>query len=191
MHQTVDYTPSRDDPYFEAALVEYRAHRPAKTTGNPYHVLGEPVGDMRDNMGCQNRDLSAGVTIRRVTLDGVQARCYQAGEDPDGPCLFFIHGGGFVGGSVQVMENPCKYLAQITGGLVVNIDYRLAPETACPGNMVDCIRAILAALNDESLLCDRRRVFVAGDSRTKLLRQIVTAVADGAVAAMQAERFLH
>ena len=34
-------------------------------------------------------------------------------------------------------------------------------------------------------------VFAAGDSRTKLLRQIVTAVADGAVAAMQAERFLH
>ena len=33
--------------------------------------------------------------------------------------------------------------------------------------------------------------FAAGDSRTKLLRQIVTAVADGAVAAMQAERFLH
>ena len=34
-------------------------------------------------------------------------------------------------------------------------------------------------------------VFAVGDSRTKLLRQIVTAVADGAVAAMQAERFLH
>ncbi len=34
-------------------------------------------------------------------------------------------------------------------------------------------------------------LFVAGDTRTKLLRQIVTAVADGAVAAMQAERFLH
>ena len=34
-------------------------------------------------------------------------------------------------------------------------------------------------------------IFVAGDSRTKLLRQIVTAVAAGAVAAMQAERFLH
>ena len=34
-------------------------------------------------------------------------------------------------------------------------------------------------------------VFVAGDTRTKLLRQIVTAVADGAVAAMQAERFLR
>lgn len=164
MHQTVDYTPSRDDPYFEAALVEYRAHRPAKTTGNPYHVLGEPVGDMRDNMGCQNKDLSQGVTVRRVTLDGVQARCYQAGEDPDGPCLFFIHGGGFVGGSVQVMENPCKYLAQITGGLVVNIDYRLAPETAFPGNMVDCIRAVRAVLRDGNFQFDRRKAFLAGDS---------------------------
>lgn len=71
MHQTVDYTPSRDDPYFEAALVEYRAHRPAKTTGNPYHVLGEPVGDMRDNMGCQNQDLSA--ATRRARTRTVRA----------------------------------------------------------------------------------------------------------------------
>ena len=33
-------------------------------------------------------------------------------------------------------------------------------------------------------------VFAAGDSRTKLLRQIVTAVADGAVAAHYAEEYL-
>lgn len=164
MHETVTYTPARDDPYFEASLVEYRTHRPAKTTGNPYYVLGEPVGDMRDNMGCQNKDLSQGVTVRSVTLDGVPARCCQGAADPNGPCLFFIHGGGFVGGSAQVMENPCKYLAQITGGLVVNIDYRLAPETPFPGSIGDCVRAIRAALKDESLPFDRRRVFVAGDS---------------------------
>ena len=40
-------------------------------------------------------------------------------------------------------------------------------------------------------LANRSKEVLAGDSRTKLLRQIVTAVADGAVAAMQAERFLH
>ena len=33
-------------------------------------------------------------------------------------------------------------------------------------------------------------IFCAGDTRTKLLRQIVTAVSDGAVAATQAERYL-
>ena len=46
-------------------------------------------------------------------------------------------------------------------------------------------------LAGEDCLTNVPGVFVAGDSRTKLLRQIVTAVADGAVAAMQAERFLH
>ena len=69
-----------------------------------------------------------------------------------------------MGGSVQVMENPCKYLAQITGGLVVNIDYRLAPETAFPGNMVDCIRAVRAVLRDGNFQFDRRKAFLAGDS---------------------------
>ena len=46
-------------------------------------------------------------------------------------------------------------------------------------------------LAGEDCLTNVPGVFVAGDSRTKLLRQIVTAVADGAVAAMQAERFLR
>lgn len=34
-------------------------------------------------------------------------------------------------------------------------------------------------------------VFAAGDIRTKVLRQVVTAVADGAMAAHQAEQFIH
>ena len=33
-------------------------------------------------------------------------------------------------------------------------------------------------------------VFAAGDIRVKSLRQIVTAAADGAIAAMEAERYL-
>jgi thioredoxin reductase (NADPH) len=33
-------------------------------------------------------------------------------------------------------------------------------------------------------------VYAAGDIRVKSLRQVVTAVADGAIAAMQAEKYL-
>ena len=33
-------------------------------------------------------------------------------------------------------------------------------------------------------------VFAAGDVRVKSLRQVITAAADGAIAAVQAERFL-
>ena len=43
---------------------------------------------------------------------------------------------------------------------------------------------------DESTETSVPGVFAAGDVRTKLLRQVVTAVADGAVAADRAEHYL-
>ncbi|MGI5896382.1 MAG: thioredoxin-disulfide reductase [Oscillospiraceae bacterium] len=45
-------------------------------------------------------------------------------------------------------------------------------------------------LADESCKTNVEGVFVAGDTRTKLLRQLVTAAADGAVAATQAANYL-
>ncbi len=44
---------------------------------------------------------------------------------------------------------------------------------------------------DESCKTNLPGVFVAGDTRTKLLRQLVTAAADGAVAATQAAQYLQ
>ena len=44
---------------------------------------------------------------------------------------------------------------------------------------------------DESTCTEIPGVFAVGDVRTKALRQVVTAVADGAVAVHGAEEFLH
>ena len=46
-------------------------------------------------------------------------------------------------------------------------------------------------ISDETTKTSAEGVFAAGDVRTKELRQIVTAAADGAVAAFQAERYLN
>lgn len=46
-------------------------------------------------------------------------------------------------------------------------------------------------VTDDDMKTNVRGVFAAGDIRVKSLRQVVTAVADGAIAAMQAERFLE
>ena len=43
---------------------------------------------------------------------------------------------------------------------------------------------------DENMHTEIPGVFAAGDIRVKSLRQIVTAAADGAIAAMEAERYL-
>ena len=46
-------------------------------------------------------------------------------------------------------------------------------------------------LADESTRTNLEGVFAVGDVRTKLLRQVVTAVGDGAVAAYMAEEYLQ
>lgn len=46
-------------------------------------------------------------------------------------------------------------------------------------------------VSDENCKTSLNGVFVAGDTRTKLLRQIVTAASDGAVAAFQASQYIN
>jgi thioredoxin reductase (NADPH) len=46
-------------------------------------------------------------------------------------------------------------------------------------------------LTDERMRTNVPGVYAAGDIRVKPLRQVVTAVADGAVAAVQAERYIE
>ena len=46
-------------------------------------------------------------------------------------------------------------------------------------------------ISDESTLTSTPGVFAAGDCRTKKVRQVVTATGDGAVAAMNACRFVE
>ncbi len=46
-------------------------------------------------------------------------------------------------------------------------------------------------VTDDNMNTDIPGVFAAGDIRAKSLRQIVTAAADGAIAATQAEKYLN
>ncbi len=73
--------------------------------------------------------------------------------------ILFVHGGGWVVGTVDVLEDVGRQLATATGCIVVMPDYRLAPEHPFPGPVEDCIVAMnwTAARYDLPLI-------VAGDS---------------------------
>lgn len=58
------------------------------------------------------------------------------------PAYFYIHGGGFIMGSPDIAEQSHKELAVELGCVVVAAAYRLAPETAFPGNVEDCYAAL-------------------------------------------------
>ena len=72
-------------------------------------------------------------------------------------------------------------------GLFVSIGRQPATELFAGQLALDAKGYIIA---DESTKTGLEGVFAAGDVRTKELRQVVTAAADGAVAAHHAEQYL-
>jgi acetyl esterase len=81
------------------------------------------------------------------------------------PGIVFIHGGGFIIGSVEAEHIGAVLVAADTGAVVVSVDYRLAPEHPYPAALHDCYAA-LSWLHAEAdaLGVDRDRVAVMGAS---------------------------
>ena len=70
-------------------------------------------------------------------VDGVPVRVYRNDETPTGLVVYF-HGGGFVIGSIGLMDNVAREIAHASGAVVVSVEYRLAPEHPYPAGLDDC-----------------------------------------------------
>ena len=82
------------------------------------------------------------------------------------PVLLYLHGGGFVIGGLQTHDSLCRQLALRSGGAVLALDYRLAPEHRFPTAVDDAWAAMhwLAGPGAQQLGLDGRRLAVGGDS---------------------------
>ncbi len=58
------------------------------------------------------------------------------------PTLVYLHGGGWVAGSIETHDPFCRLLAPIAGVSIVSVEYRLAPESPYPAALAD-VRAAL------------------------------------------------
>jgi acetyl esterase len=88
---------------------------------------------------------------------------------PAGPGLFaglvFLHGGGWVTGSIHTHDHLCRSITRDAGAVVVSIDYRLAPEHPFPSAVDDAEAAVIwVAEHAERLGIDPARLGVGGDS---------------------------
>ncbi|HXX49204.1 MAG TPA: alpha/beta hydrolase [Myxococcota bacterium] len=80
------------------------------------------------------------------------------------PVLVYLHGGGWVAGSPRTHRKLGMRFAE-AGYLVVNVDYRLAPEAPFPAPYEDCAFAVRwAAQNAGRFGGDARRLALGGDS---------------------------
>lgn len=72
--------------------------------------------------------------------------------------IYYIHGGGFVVGSLDSHDAICAELSDFAHAELVSVDYRLAPEHVWPAAFDDCYAVL------KELLSDGCPVVVAGDS---------------------------
>jgi acetyl esterase/lipase len=81
------------------------------------------------------------------------------------PCIFHIHGGGYVTGTAAMMEPFHRPLALQAECCIVSVDYRLAPETRFPGAVEDCYAALAWVFKQAAAIgVDPLRVGVMGES---------------------------
>lgn len=81
------------------------------------------------------------------------------------PCIFHIHGGGYVSGSAEALEAGHRRLVSRLGCCLISVNYRLAPETPFPGPIEDCYAALAWVFaNAGELGIDTARIGVMGES---------------------------
>ena len=108
-------------------------------------------------------DLGDGLSVSLfLPMDDTKEFALAAAE---APVLLWFHGGGFVEGSVAVEQKNTQKIANMTGYLVVSVDYRLAPEHEFPSAVQDGTRALHWLFqNIHSFGGDKNKVVVGGES---------------------------
>ena len=98
--------------------------------------------------------------------NGVVVRVHrEVGSEGALPCVYSIHGGGYVMGSYE-MDDPTFDLWCPKYGIVgVSVEYRLAPETPYPGPLEDCYAGLKWTYDHaEELGVDRDKIGIMGAS---------------------------
>jgi acetyl esterase len=108
----------------------------------------------------------------------LRARLWADSHDADLPVFLYLHGGGFVVGSIETCEALCRTVARQAGVAVVAVEYRLSPENKYP----DCLADSWAAFRwlvaqGHTLGLDGRRIAVGGDSAGGTLTAAVALLA--------------
>ncbi len=165
------------DPQIRALLDQMAAMGAPKI----HHVAPAIARQMMETMIqlVDARDVPIGKVEDRTIPGGggsLALRLYTPVAAPGGllPILVFFHGGGFVIGSLQSHDAPCRQLANSAKCLVVSVAYRLAPEAPFPAAVDDALAATQWVFDHAAEIGgDATRLAVGGDSAGGNLATVV------------------
>lgn len=106
-----------------------------------------------------DRLLPEGLRTRDEFVAGtIPIRRYKPANLRTATNLLYLHGGGFVVGSLESHHAICAEIADHAGAELISVDYRLAPEYRWPAQTDDCFIVL------KQLLAERKSVVLIGDS---------------------------
>lgn len=157
---------------FTDAAQEIRDANVYKPKENLFFRLGDKVKVaefMRDIMGFDNKDTAGDrVNTQSITISGPNGDIPIYINSPQGenlPVMIYFHGGAWIGGTAGDVQNICRGIADSSGMMVVNVEYRLAPEHPYPAGLEDSYATLLwAKENIGSYGGDSEKIIMAGDS---------------------------
>jgi acetyl esterase len=84
--------------------------------------------------------------VRDIGVEGqagpIAVRLYFPDAPPPHAMVMFVHGGGWVLGSVELSDTLCRALCLASGMLIASVEYRLAPEHPFPAGLDDVYSAL-------------------------------------------------
>jgi len=92
-------------------------------------------------------------------------RIYNPKTKGNHPVFIWIHGGGFVLGSIEVYDSICRKITNNVDCSVISIDYGLAPEHKFPEPVEECYQVVKWVYeNVKELNIQPDKIAVGGDS---------------------------
>jgi acetyl esterase len=107
------------------------------------------------------------IEVRDVAIsDVLSARLYTPVRSAEKlPVLVYLHGGGWVAGSVATHDPFCRLLSEAANVIIASVEYRRAPEHPHPAALEDALAAVhWAANNAVQWGGDAARLALGGDS---------------------------
>ena len=136
----------------------------------PTRDLGaELLPEVRASLPVQFPELSDAVERSDYVVDeasGVVVRVHRpVGLEGAVPCVYSIHGGGYIRGTYEMDDAKFDKWCPKYGIVGVSVEYRLSPETAYPGPLEDCYAGLKWTFdNAEELGIDRHKIGITGVS---------------------------
>ena len=81
------------------------------------------------------------VVLEQVGAGGVSAEWISTPGVAEDRVVMYLHGGGYMIGSMRTHRSPLSYLSRASNARVLGLNYRLAPEHPFPAAVEDSVAA--------------------------------------------------